>query len=176
MDEVKHIIWSNLHLDYDDWKEALEAEYPNLTEKERIEIMYGISYDCLDNERERLNIRLPRPILNIADLDLWHGREPHCQIVPSGNIKDCLRSGYDLSEWYVDRFGDLRGTDIHHDGTNRYRYRAIRPGVLGRQVKTLIRLIDNGHATEADITRLTKRLGDTIGAVYGWIFPLEGQL
>ena len=28
--EEKHIIWSNFYLDYDDWKDELEADYPDL--------------------------------------------------------------------------------------------------------------------------------------------------
>ena len=31
--------------------------------------------------------------------------------------------------------------------------------------------IYNGKATRADITRITRRLGDEIGKVYGWEFP-----
>ena len=32
MKEAKHIIWSNYGLDYEDWREDLEAEYPSLSE------------------------------------------------------------------------------------------------------------------------------------------------
>ena len=37
MSEDRHIIWSNYALDYEDWKDDLEAEYPELTEEQRIE-------------------------------------------------------------------------------------------------------------------------------------------
>ena len=39
MTEQKRIIWSN-DLDYEDWREDLEAEYPDMTESERISLMY----------------------------------------------------------------------------------------------------------------------------------------
>ena len=32
MKEGRHIIWSNYDLDYEDWRDDLEAEYPELTE------------------------------------------------------------------------------------------------------------------------------------------------
>ena len=32
-----------------------------------------------------------------------------------------------------------------------------------------------GTATRADITRITRRLGDEIGKVYGWDFPQHGR-
>ena len=40
MNDAKHLIWSNYNLDYDDWKEDLEAEYPELSDYERMELMY----------------------------------------------------------------------------------------------------------------------------------------
>ena len=42
MSEDRHIIWSNFYLDYDDWKDDLEADYPDLSEQERIALMYEI--------------------------------------------------------------------------------------------------------------------------------------
>lgn len=43
MNEDKHIIWSNYDLDYEDWRGDLEAEYPELSEDERISLMYEIN-------------------------------------------------------------------------------------------------------------------------------------
>ena len=40
MSEDKHIIWSNYDLDYEDWRGDLETEYPELSEDERISLMY----------------------------------------------------------------------------------------------------------------------------------------
>lgn len=74
MTEDRHIIWSNYALDYGDWKADLEAEYPDLTEDERIALMYEINGDYLDDERVNLNIQLSSPILVIVDLGLWNGR------------------------------------------------------------------------------------------------------
>ena len=51
MTEQKHIIWSNHHLDYEDWKDDLEAEFPDMTESQRIQIMYDRNSDYLDDER-----------------------------------------------------------------------------------------------------------------------------
>lgn len=73
MSEDRHIIWSNFYLDYDDWKDDLEADYPDLSEQERIALMYEINGDYLDDERMNLNVQLSAPILVIGDLGLWHG-------------------------------------------------------------------------------------------------------
>ena len=40
MKEERHVIWSNYGLDYEDWRDDLEADYPDLSEDERISLMY----------------------------------------------------------------------------------------------------------------------------------------
>lgn len=58
MSEYKHLIWSNTDLNYEDWRADLEAEYPELSEDERIERMYELNAVQLDDERTNLNIQL----------------------------------------------------------------------------------------------------------------------
>ena len=50
MKDGRHIIWSN-DIDYDDWREDLEEQYPDLTEAERMDLMYELNGDYLDDER-----------------------------------------------------------------------------------------------------------------------------
>ena len=118
MSDDRHIIWSNVALDYEDWRDDLEAEYPDLTEEERISLMHEINGEYLDDERVNLDIQLSGPILVIGDLGLWHGRRSGYKEIRSGNIRDCLYADTDYSTWYVDKLGDLRCDAVHHDGTN----------------------------------------------------------
>lgn len=166
----KNIIWSDIDLDFDDWKENLQADNPEMREDELYYLMCEINSDYLNDVRDNLNIEFPKPIIAIADLGLWNGRKSGYKIIESGNIKDCLYSDCDLNEWYVDRKGDLRCTAVHHDGTNHYLYRVIKENVTENQVDRLTNLIYSGKATRADIVRVTNRLGDEIGKVYGWEF------
>ena len=131
----------------------------------------------LGDERANLNIQLDQPILIIADLGLWTGRHMGYKEIASGNIRDCLYSDRDIdySTWYVDRLGDLRCDAIHHDGTNHLLYRTYKPGVTESQIDLLKEKLYYGTATRADITRITRRLGDEIGKVYGWDFPQRGR-
>ena len=169
--ENEHRIWSNYDLDYDEWKDDLEDEYPDLTESERIEMMYETNANYLDDERCNLNIQLSRPIIIIGDLGFWYGRRMGYKEIESGNIKDCLYSDTDYSSWYVDKDGDLRCDAIHHDGTNHYRYRVYKNDATDEQIEDLQDKLYYGKATEADILAVTDRLGDEIGKVYGWTFP-----
>ena len=107
MTDTDYLIWTNHDLDYEDWREDLEAEYPELSEDERYYKMLEINGDYLDDERANLNIQLSQPILVIADLGLWTGRHSGYKEIESGNIRDCLYSQYDYTTWYVDKDGDL---------------------------------------------------------------------
>ena len=177
MTEQKYRIWSDYDLDYEDWREDLENEYPELSEYERMALMHEINGGYLDDERANLNIQLSQPILIIADLGLWQGRRMGYKEIESGNIRDCLFSDRDTdyATWYVDKLGDLRCEAIHHDGTNFLLYRTYKDGVSESQIDRLKEKLYCGTATRADITRITRRLGDEIGRVYGWEFPQRGR-
>lgn len=77
MAKTKHVIWSNLDLDLDDWRDDLLEEYPHINADDDdalYRLMVDTNNDYLDDERCNLNIQLSQPILVIADLGLWHGR------------------------------------------------------------------------------------------------------
>ena len=52
----KNVIWSNSNLDYEDWKEFFDEEYPGLDVDERIDMMYELNDEYLDDERMNLDI------------------------------------------------------------------------------------------------------------------------
>lgn len=113
----RHIIWSDIHLDFEDWRADLEEQYPDLSEDELIQKMYEINSEYLGDERMNLNVQLSQPILVVADIGRWDGRYDGYAEIKTGNIKDCLYSEMDMCEWYVDKYGDLRADAVHHDGT-----------------------------------------------------------
>ena len=121
MKDSRHIIWTD-YLDYDDWKEDLEAQYPELSANERMNLMYEINGTYFQDEKTNLDIQLSRPILVVGDLGLWHGRRMGYKEIESGNISDCLYTERDIDNatWFVDKNGDFRCEAIHHDGTNHY--------------------------------------------------------
>ena len=59
MTEPKYLIWSNYSLDYEDWREDLEAEYPELTEQEREEKMYERNSEYLFGKLADMIYRVP---------------------------------------------------------------------------------------------------------------------
>lgn len=152
--EDRHIIWSNENLDLDDWREDLQEQYPDCSEDELYRIMCETNAEYLSDERVNLNIQLSQPILVIADLGLWNGRRMGYKEIPSGNIRDCLSGGYDYTTWYVDKKGDFRCDDIHHDGTNHYLYRVYKDGVPAMSARS-----SNGHgAAQSSIRKITPKM------------------
>ena len=173
MSKDDYRIWSNADLDYEEWKDWMEEEYPTLSDDERLAMMYEENGHYLEDERLNLDIQLSQPILVVADLGLWNGRRTGYKEIPSGNIRDCLYSERDMdySTWYVDKNGDFRCDAIHHDGTNHYLYRAYKDSVSDTQIENLKEKLYRGIATRADITRVTRKLGDEIAHVYGFPIP-----
>lgn len=168
---TKHLIWSNIDLDLDDWKESLIADYPEIdanNEDALYRLMVDINDSYLDDERLNLDIQLSQPILVIADLGLWNGRCMGYKEIASGNISDCLYDPNDYVEWYVDGYGNLRSTSIHHDGRNHYLFRVWKDETNDAKRENLEDKLYNGTATMNDISRVTRSIGKEIGRVYGW--------
>ena len=74
MKDGRHIIWSD-DIDYDDWKEDLEAQYPELSENERMDLMYEINGTYFQDEKTNLDIQLSRPILVVGTAAVWVTRK-----------------------------------------------------------------------------------------------------
>lgn len=167
----KHVIWSNRDLDLEDWRETLEENYPEMDDYGLTDMMYQANDDNLPDERANLDIQVGGDILAVADLGRWDGRVIGYKLIESGNIKDCLYTNCDYCEWYVDRDGEFRCDESHHDGTNHIYYRKFREGVTEEQKEDLLADIYDHKAKQEDIDRLTDKLGEAIGKVYGWNFP-----
>ena len=118
--------------------------------------------DCLDDERNNLNRELPGNILVIGDLGLWYGRRQGYRIL--GNNLNSFFSVSSGSFW-----GDgynIRSEEAHHDGTNHYLFRLIRPE---KNPRPLLDAICSGKTISlAMLNRYTKSLYPYVASVYGW--------
>ena len=63
----RHIIWSDISLDLDDWRESLEELYPGYSDDELYDIMVKSNAENLYDERVNLNIQLSQPIIEMAE-------------------------------------------------------------------------------------------------------------
>lgn len=168
----KHIIWSNMNLDIKDWrddyKEYLEDngfdKYHD-NDDDLYTWMMKINDEYLNDEIWNLDKVVDGRILVIADLGLWYGRKPAYRIIDSGNAKDILSFTYDYAEFYGDGY-NIRGTEVHHDGTNHYLYRVIRED---RNIQNLLDdIYDGKEYTMKKLNYYTKSLYKDVAKIYGW--------
>lgn len=170
----KHIIWSNLNLNTDDWKDGYEEfceinnlEYDPDDEDALEEYMIETNDSYLGDEEMNLNKELEGRILCIADLGLWDGRKSGYKILGTNinNIFDINSQGFDYAEFYGDGY-NIRAKEIHHDGTNFYLYRVIREN---RNIENLLDAIYNGEEiSKSKLNYYTRSLYKDVANVYGW--------
>ena len=169
---LNNVIWSNEDLDYErDWKDDMEAEYPDMTDDERELLMYELNDEYLGDERMNLNVPVAGKIAVLGDLGLWDGRRMAVKFVDVKTIGDLLDCGsYDYVTWYVDENGDLVRKGVHHDGVNYETFVEMLPDVDEDDVlAAMIGSRESGHKPTRDaVTKLTKKLGRRIAEVYGW--------
>lgn len=169
----KRMIWQDIDLDLKDWIVDLREEYPDLDRDGLTQKMYEINADYLDDERANLNIQCGGDIIVFGDIGRWNGRAEGYKIIESGKISDCLYTDCDMAEWYVDRDGEFRSRQIHHDGTNYLYYRKFKDGLSSDDREDFLFQFYEGKVTQEDIDRVTDKLGTVIASVYGWEFPTE---
>ena len=169
----KHIIWSNMNLDIEDWadgyKEYLEMNEIHDADPDDEDAIYQWMIDMndmyMDDERRNLNKKVDGRILIIVDLGRWNGRVSGYKIIDSCNIKDILYTDCDYAEWYGDGY-NIRCDAHHHDGTNYYLYRIIRED---RNINKLLDAIYSGEEiTSRKLNYYTKSLYGEVADVYGW--------
>ena len=169
----KHIIWSNMNLDIEDWRDGYKEwlEINDIDDRDPddeddiYDWMVNTNDEYLYDERMNLDHVVEGRILVIANLGLWNGRKSAYKIVESGNIKDILGFTYDCAEFYGDGY-NIRGTEVHHDGTNHYLYRVIRED---RNIVNLLNDIwDGKEFTMKKLNYYTKSLYKDVAKVYGW--------
>ena len=69
----EHLIWDS-EINFEDWREDMEAEHPDWDEDDLFELAVDMNREYLEDERVNLNIKLSAPILVVGDLGLWNGR------------------------------------------------------------------------------------------------------
>ena len=178
---TRYTIWeSNPDFTKED-KDFLKSEYPDSSDTELFEIFQENNQFHLDDEKANLGSIEPcNGILVVGFLGLWNGNRQALLNSPTpDNIADCLRlysrDAYEQT-FYVDEKGEFWCEEIHHDGTNRYWFRAWRPEITDIQKENLELQIYEGKECTAAIKRKTIRLGDFIGDVYGWKFPYRSRI
>ena len=106
----------------------------------------------------------PTDVVCIADLGLWNGRCQAHRIYERPTLDELFYAGHDIdeAEWYIDEYNDLRCDAYHHDGTNHYLYRQMRPDIGPTAFENFHNKLLNGPLTRKDINHYTIALGPIV--------------
>ncbi len=168
----KHIIWQNIDLNIEDWKDGYEEyiEINNLEDRnpEDEDEIYDFMVDTnnlyLDDERCNLNKKVDGRILVIADIGRWDGRVQGYEILDD-DISSILYSNCEYCKWYSDGY-NIKFKGIHHDGVNHLEYRVIRED---RNIENLLNDIYNGkEISRKKLNYYTRSLHPYVAEIYGW--------
>lgn len=171
----KHIIWSNLDLNVDDWRDGYKEflEINGMDEESAddeyaiADWMYETNAEYLNDEKDNLNKHINGRILVIADLGFWNGRRDGYKILDN-NVNEIFNinsRGFEFAEFYSDGY-NIKGKEIHHDGTNHYIFRVIRED---RNIDNLLNAIYDGEQiTNSKLNYYTKSLHKDVAEIYGW--------
>lgn len=165
----KRIIWSNMNLNIDDWRDGY-AEYCEMNgidpgdEYDIYNWMEDINAEYLNDERANLDKQLDGDILILGDLGLWNGRA-HGYKIARANLNAIFDIDDDLTEFYADG-REIRATGCHHDGRNYYLFRAARPG---RDIDKLLNAIYCGeYIRPQKLNYYTRSIYADVAKIYGW--------
>lgn len=119
------------------------------------EEMEYMDFDYFSDMVLNLKFETDNQIICIADLGLWNGRRSAYKIC-NRLFSECLTVGnHDYNHLYYDGY-NVRKTSIHHDGTNHYLFREIKPGVNIEKFCNM--LYNNEPISNATLNRYTKSL------------------
>lgn len=166
---MKNIIWSNMNLDIEDWRDGYAdfCEINDLDHGDDDDIynwMWETNAEYLNDERANLNMPTTEEILCISDIGRWNGRY-NGYVILNNNINSILHIWDDLMEFYADG-REIRATGCHHDGRNYYLFRAARPG---RDLDKLLNAIYCGeYISPQKLNYYTRSVYPDVARVYGW--------
>ena len=162
---MEKIIWTN-DLDYDDWQEALEEDYPDdagFNEQYRIDMMYLINNDDFEDTAYMLDKELHRPIIQYGTINLWNGRRTGYKWLKGTNLKNFLYEAVgDYQTYYIEQ-DDVKCEDTHHDGRNYYTYRILKEGYDKEDFEDY----EYEHSFEEAVELMTEKLGPEVGKLIG---------
>lgn len=138
----------------------------SLTDEKIYEECRFMDETWFEDEKSELKRVSEGEVLAIADLGGWDGRCSGYKELKS--LEEVIYSSCDYERLYVDRNGDLRKDESHHDGSNSILYRYWKEGLTEQQKENFLNKIYYGECTRKDITRYTRKAGVGIADAFGW--------
>lgn len=175
----QYIIWDEL-MSEEDIQAAMDEyredpEYASLSDDTLRRLVEEDNYENLECEKANLSgIDLPTGLVITGLVQRWNGIY-FGALAPDKTpetISKCLRGFCDSQSYltiYVED-GELLIREAHHDGVNLYQVRAWRPEIDDGQKDAFWDDFCGNEDIGKHLERMTFRVGDLIGDIYGWEF------
>lgn len=171
----KYVIWSNLALRLDDWREKVLEDDPSLAGDEAAMERRMVELNNLRLLDARINFdeELDGPILALGEVRVGEESAPVYKLYPSGNPAAIFYTDSGAAEWYVDTDGELRSFHRYPGGTVLVRYRVFKENTDPELQRRLMELAGNGLVSEELLREHTTRLGEHAALIYKLELPEE---
>lgn len=165
--EIRDYTSDEVRREYAEFNEIEPENIDKITSDELYEFVMEENRLCYEDSMRDLDINLSGRIIVIAKLGLWNGTRSAYKFL-SNNMKSVLTCACgDEYELYCDA-RDMRAVDSHHDGTNYYLFREVKPEIGEKALDNFLNKIYNGNFDQKDITRYTRSIRKPIAELYGW--------
>ena len=163
----KHIVVSDMYdtIYSDAVIDDLKELYPDSSD----ELLDELALDLYSDDRRLLMQTFaytifPTDVVCIADLGLWNGRCHAHRVYERPTLDELFYAGHDIeeAEWYIDEYNDLRCDAYHHDGTNHYLYRQMRPDIGPTAFENFHKKLLDNTLTRKDINHYTLPIGKIV--------------
>lgn len=171
----RYVIWSNLDLKLDDWRERVLAEDPSLAGDEAAMERRMLELNNLRLLDTRINFdeELDGPILALGEVRVGEESAPVYKLYPSGNATSIFYTDSPLAEYAVDGDGELRSVHRYPGGTITVRYRVFKENTEPEIRQRLCELAGRGLLAEELLREHTTRLGEHAALIYKLDLPAE---
>ena len=171
----RYVIWSNLDLKLDDWRERVLEEDPALAGDEAAmeKRMAELNNLRLLDARTNFDEELDGPILALGEVRVGEESAPVYKLYPSGNPTAIFYTDSPRAEYAVDADGELRSLHVYPGGTVHVRYRVFKPNTEPEIRERIAELASKGLLAEELLREHTERLGEHAAKIYKLVLPAE---
>jgi len=147
-------IWSSKP-NYEVYKEALEQDFPALSEEERMEILEKANEKSLAFQKLEMSQKLGNSILVMEKIENFYEAS---KTIASGNLADCFQEPQkdQKCRWFVDEKKDLHCENIQNGQKSHYLYRLLKSQSEEKAIYS-----------KEELEEKTLPIGDAINDVYG---------
>lgn len=161
-DGVDCIVWTNMELDYEEYRKEFGPHYPDIIIYRPADIS---EMEAFDNEREMLDIPLENRIISIMEYEDFGVKKLQYTIFPA-NIRCCPYDDFELAMYFIDRHGDFKCVEEYRSHKYTTIFRELKYPFKDERIQKMLLKIKKGSITWRELDSNTKKLGNYIAKAH----------